>query len=729
MRAGGRRTTTGVRRAAGALTVVLAVLLPLSGTLTGASASTKDNVPPTLVLTLSTLRPVAPQPGQTLVITGTLSNETTEDVSDLSLQLRMSGAVGSRSEFDSYADDPFGALPTVGLTNVTGILPAEQTRLAPGAEEPFEISVPVNSLVLPATTWQVHELGVAVSGTTTSGLLDTGALRTFLPWAPRSAPGTPLQVAWVWPLVDRPHRAVSATWLDDNLAPELTGKGRLARLLAVGSATENPPPHIPGRHRAATTRAVPVTWALDPMLVEDAGLMSRGYTVRAANGTAVAGTGRTAAGQWLAALHTGLSKADVIPLPYADPDLVAATRAGLSTQLGVATANSRTLLARELPTATLLATGWPDNGLTDQQTLDTMVGTGITSVLLSGDALPIEGAPPNETPSAHATVTTGEGELAALLTDPVLSSTVDDGADDPTQAALSLQRYLAETLMIEAEAPSDVRNVVIAPDRRWAPTARYAGALLADSGKVPWIEPVPLSTVIDSPVDTEVTRGALDYPTSARHAELRASYLRQVNALQTQLNDFGAVLTSGASTIQGYAGALQRLLSSAYRTDTTGAQTALSSIRQSLDAQMNQVRITTNAGSYITLTSHNGKVPITVSNNLDTTVHVVLKVDANQRLALANDGRETLTIPAHQAVAVSVRAVAKTSGVFPLQVRLLTPGLDGYGSTVQLYVRSTAYGTVTLIITAASTLALLIAVGVRLTRRAVRARRAAQSPA
>jgi hypothetical protein len=137
----------------------------------------------------------------------------------------------------------------------------------------------------------------------------------------------------------------------------------------------------------------------------------------------------------------------------------------------------------------------------------------------------------------------------------------------------------------------------------------------------------------------------------------------------------------------------------------------------------------TRSRSFITLTSHNGRVPITVANDLNTPVHVVLKVNANQRLAFANGGRTLLTIPANTQFPVTVRAVAKTSGVFPLEIRLLTPDKRPYGATVQIFVRSTAYGTITLVITAAATLALLIAVGIRLTRRALTARRTASASA
>jgi hypothetical protein len=137
------------------------------------------------------------------------------------------------------------------------------------------------------------------------------------------------------------------------------------------------------------------------------------------------------------------------------------------------------------------------------------------------------------------------------------------------------------------------------------------------------------------------------------------------------------------------------------------------------------VRITSKGNSYVTLTSHGGEVPVTIANNLDTTVQVSVQVSANQRLTLSNDGRVVVPpIPPHQQTLVKIHADAKTSGVFPLEVRLLTPDGAHYGPAVHLYVRSTVYGTITLVITGAATAALMVAVAIRLGRRALAARRA-----
>jgi hypothetical protein len=139
------------------------------------------------------------------------------------------------------------------------------------------------------------------------------------------------------------------------------------------------------------------------------------------------------------------------------------------------------------------------------------------------------------------------------------------------------------------------------------------------------------------------------------------------------------------------------------------------------------VRIASAPGSFVTLTSHTGTVPITVSNELDAPVRVAVQI-SSQHLQVSGGGRVAETIQPHRQVAIDVRATARTSGVFPLEVNLLTPNGLMYDHT-NLLVRSTAYGVVALLITGLATGILLLAVVIRLVRRARAARRPAEQPA
>jgi hypothetical protein len=464
---------------------------------------------------------------------------------------------------------------------------------------------------------------------------------------------------------------------------------------------------------------VPVTWAVDPLLADDVAAMSRGYKVGTGRGT-TAGTGTDEARAWLQALQSATGKAETLALPYADPDIVAATRAGMSAEVQVAINSGTTLLSGLLST-TPLPYAWPPSGLADQRSIDTLFAAGVSTVVLDGSALPPV-QPPVYTPGAHTTVRGRDSNLDALLTDTGLSTVVGIGAREPAKAPLALQRFLAETLMIQAEKPTDQRTLVVAPDRRWAPTAGYASQLLADTGKVPWVAPVPLSRALAAAQDTTIVRQPLSYPTTARRAELSRSYLGDVRALKGEADTFASILaTPGDPHARTFDDAVLRGLSSAWRGQRAPATRFLDDAGAQLRVQMHKVRIASLPGSFVTLTSHSGTVPVTVSNELDTPVSVVVAI-SSQHLKVSGGGRAAQTIPPHRQLAVDVRAEARTSGVFALDVKLLTPTGRTYESE-QLFVRSTAYGSVAILITAGATGVLLLAVAVRLTRRALAAHR------
>jgi hypothetical protein len=696
-----------------------------------AGAAVANSASPIEVV-LGTLTPVAPQPGDTLVVSGTMHNVSDATVSNLALQLRLGSPLGSRSEFDTYAADPEGDLSN--LFSATEPVPAELPSLAAGAQESFRLALhldpaTLSRLALPLGAWQVRELGVAVTGTSSLGTGPVGQLRTFLPWAPRQASyiGYPDRVAWVWPLVDRPHRDAAGAWFDDTLAPQLSTGGRLHGLLAAGLSAES---QRTVRNRATTVN-VPVTWAIDPLLLDDVRAMTTKYQVMSGRGASqttgatIPGTGTTAARTWLAHAQSATTRnnASVVSLPYADPDVAAAARAGMATSIGVATTSGHAIVQRDLGTVRSLPYGLPIGGLADQRTVEALRASGDTALVLSDQALPIIGGQPAETPSARTAVTTADGQLPTLLTDSGLNADVVGGVDDPYGTRLSLQLFLAETLMIQAEAPYDQRDLVIAPPQRWNPSPGYAAELLADTGKVPWIQPVGLQTARNAPIYTKVQRSGLTYPASARAAELSPAYLARVTAVRSQIGDFAAVLPAGDPQTLGYTASAQQALSSAWRGQPRVANSRLTALSNELSSAMSQVHIASHPGSFVTLTSHGGKVPVTIANDLDTPVNVIVQVAANQRLDLSHRGRVAVAIPARQQTVVDVQAASKTSGVFPVQVQLLTPKGHRYGPPTQLFIRSTVYGKITLVITGAATAALMITVAVRLTRRALAARR------
>ena len=727
------------RRLSWLLAAAASVLAPLAGTAARADPTPSPSSTQTLPLTVVVghISPLAPQPGQTLSLRGRLTNASAQTISELRVRLLVSHSIiGSRGQFDDYAATPDGAPPADATTVDTARVSVPRTTLVPGASTRFRIDAPVDDLHLPEG-WKVYEMAVQVTGATLLGVDTVGQVRTFLPWAPlgQLGSGSPTPVAWIWPLVDRPHRTTSTQWTDDDLASALRSGGRLSVLLdeAAAAQTQQPIPAKPVRRRKhhkpaptppprPTITPVPVTWAIDPMLVQDAQTMAAGYTV-GPPGDRHPGTGQAAARSWLSGLQAAVRHGEVLGLPYGDPDIVAAIRAGLTTDAQRAQTIGQSLLARALPTAAL-PYAWPVGGFGDQRSLDTLFTQGVTTVVLDSAALPVTGGDQSLTPGAHASVTTRDGIMDAVLADHRLSAAVDAAALEPSLGPLTTQRVLSELLMIQAERPGLPRAVVIAPDRRWSPQASLAQALLSGTGRVPWVQPVAVSQIVSAPVYDQVQRSAVSYPADAHAAELRRSYLRSTIPLTNRLDAYAAV--AGDTQAGQFDDDLLRLFSSAWRGDPAGAFAARGKLDAALKHTMQKVRIATQPDSLITLTGSSGTVPVTVSNELDTPVRVTVVASADPHLEVRRGGRVTLTIRAHTQVPVDVRVSARTRGIATLRVGLYTPGIGArpYSPAVQLRINSTAYGLEALLITGGATAVLFVGAGVRLVRRARAARKA-----
>jgi hypothetical protein len=708
---------------------------------TSVSTSPGAETLPVLV-TLTGVSPLAPQPGDSLTVRGTLTDQSGTPVSNLGVQLLVSRTkIGSRSAFRDYAATPDGP-PSVDATapsTQTAVL--SRTQLDAGDSEPFSVTVPVDDLALPEA-WQVYEMAVVVSADAVTGHVTVGQLRTFLPWAPLGVPGVgqPTQLAWLWPIVDRPHRSDSAGWTDDALASSMATGGRLDRLVVAGDRAQTPPPPPPppkphkkkGKHRQPATPTppkpeilpVPVTWAVDPQLLDDATAMQHAYTVDTPDGRRP-GRGAKAAGAWLDTLRAAVGRGAVIGLPYGDPDVVAAVDNGLGGQIHKANSLSDFDIQQQLDRAPL-PYAWPANGLLDQRSLETLIAGGKDTVVLDSEAMPIVGGQPSATPGAHAIIRSRDLlPIDALLADHTLNQVVDAGARSPSAGPLAIQRLLSELLMIQAEQPFTQRSLVITPSRRWAPSAEYAAAILADTGRVPWITPVSLSDVANGPVYDEVDRTRLVFPDEARSLLLPRGYLDRVNKLRRLVDTFADIVVPPSDPlVRSFDDGLLRLLSSAWRADPAGARTLRESLLGTVQRTMARVHIASHADSLVTLTSHSGIVPVTVTNDLDTPVTIVVEIDPDQHLVVKS-GRVEQTVAAHRQVPIDVRASAQTSGVFRLTVRLATTSGRHYGSPVPLRVRSTAYGSTALLITGGATAVLLLTVVVRLVRRARAARRTA----
>lgn len=676
-----------------------------------AGAQSEADLP--IAITVSVLEPRAPAPGGTLRLRGALHNRGGEALTDVRVRLRLSRSrLTSRGTLARTAVQAgsFGSTVPGTDSTVTGLLGA-------GSSVPFDLTTPVDGLGL--TRSGVYSFGVEARARTGSfeELRTAGRIRTFLPFTGRFVGFTPTRLAFLWPVVAPPARGPTGEFLDESLAADMGPLGRLTTLVAAAADLRRRP-------------GVGVTLAVDPALLQAANDMRTGYRVQpAGGGRTIAGEGGAAAARWLTRLRAAVQGAPVVSLPYADPDVVALVRAGLGDDVSHTVQTGREITRTLLPGAGDASTiGWPPGGLLTKPALDGLSGAGVTTVVLSGSALPLT-RELTYTPDARATVQTVGGTVRALLTDDVLDGLVAAGAGDlgsgpaaASSARLDEQRFLAETLLITQERPNDQRTVVVTPPRRWNPAAAYARGVLADTGRVPWLTAVTVPQAAAGAA-AETPRGQLTYPAEALDRELPAPYLRtSVAFVRTGLREFETVLVGPNAAAVALDLAVFRLESTAWRDDPGRADRLRGAAQQGLLNLKDQVRIGT--AGLITLTSRSGTIPVTVVNGLSQQVRVELVLTSNSaRVTTSSPGVQTIDAGHSVTIRVQTTRAVRTTGVFPVYAQLYTPEGRKYSPQVKLLVKSTAYGAVALGITGGAFAVLLLAAAVRLVRRGRRARR------
>ena len=271
----------------------------------------------------------------------------------------------SRAEMAAYLSEQ-GYATTNWSTRVQATLLDQSGKL------PFRFTVTPAELGMPRPG--VYPFEIEVTDAATGQRL--GIERTFLTYAPKGEQIPKVKLAVALPIVDRPHRADDATFMDDDLSASLTS-GRLASLLQTAQDTGDG-----------------VTWFVDPALLDDVRVLSSGP--RSVRGTRK--NADPAAGQWLNGLRSALTDKTVVATPYADPDMAALVHHGLDKQAAASIQRGAALATELLGREIHGTTAWPAGGKIDRDAVDELAMSGVTSVLLSGDALPPRAANQDATP-------------------------------------------------------------------------------------------------------------------------------------------------------------------------------------------------------------------------------------------------------------------------------------------------------------------------------------------
>jgi hypothetical protein len=675
-------------------------------------------------------------PGAVVTVTGTLTNTGASTITDLSLRLQRGEGLTSRAELAAADRDPDPAATVVpSFQDVPGELP-------PGGELAFTYAVAAADLRLDRDAVYPALLNV-------NGVVDgdqqrrVGELPTFVVQQPM-VPAARTTVAWMWPLVEPSHRSPSGGFRDDGLTDAVRDGGRLDRALAV---IERLPVTVP----AGETEPVPalsVTLAIDPALVEELAVMAAGsYAVDGVDG---AGRGTEEAASYLERLRAVADDHPIVALSYGDVDADALTGAGLSDVLvrslpstaegtaqdppggpapeGATPSSSASgepaspapdenpgtgagarILADVLDVEPQTDLAWAAGGSLRADTLATMQAEGVDRVVLGAAGLADGGVAVGlggGAAAARTSAATPAGPVDVLIADPRLAEVVGSAEQVAGGPRMAEQRYLAELAALGLQAPAgSEQTVLVVPPRTVEAGPDGVGAMMADTAGLPWLHPGSIEGLAAGPV---AAAGDLVDPSDA--APLDPTGLADVIGSVALRNDLaGAVVGDADTALAEHDAATARAVSASWRSDPEGFRAGAVTLRAAIDGLRSRVTLLAPVDGTYSLASSDASLVLTVRNDLRFAVQVQLEVRTrgNRGLSIGDIGATTL-LPGERTT-LQVPTEVRQSGGFAVTAQLKSPSGGVLGEPVEMQVKSTAYGSISLLITfgAAALLALL----------------------
>ena len=626
---------------------------------------------------------------------------------------------GSRSElhddFDLSEQDIFGAFP-LGYPDLT---------VAPTSSQIVTIRRRLTSFQLSELSETgepgVYPLKISLHDDAGNPLESLSTQLIYYPQAPEER----LRAVVVLPLEQAPQRGPDGVFKPDDegtfvLENALGPDGELAATIDSLDQTVEP----------RSGQALHIGIAPTPRLIDEISDMSDGY--RRLDGEESALVARTsessvAAANFLSRLRSVLASEDVQTLltPYSAPDLpsIAAEPDAIDAQMEAAADTIADVLEVE-PTEWMFAPG----ARLDADSLTHLSELGVNHTFFSADTLippddPLQGGCPETTLSftCAVSISTRSGER-------VTGYTVDEELQDrlialarPGDTRLELQQLFAETAMIREELPSSEGRVIqLTIPRTWRPRGRELRILLRGLARAPWLQTLtPNEGLMNS---TEIAENRRIVPRAATvSSQPSPVYFDAVREAFQLVAHFDS-LEPPDPFVRRLNRNLMVAQSRAWWDDLDGGQEFVRGTEEEIRSELSKIGIFGGTELGIALTSRRGEIPITIFRNTDYPVQVNVVLEST-RLELERNVLPQELESSQERVTFEV--VARSSGEFPLDVRLTTP--DGYefGEVKRITIRSTAFNRVALGITFGALAFLILFYVVRVLRR----RRAKATPA
>jgi hypothetical protein len=670
-----------VTRTLAALAAVVALLAA------PAAATQTQQAAPSMEVVLTSISPVT-APATPLGYRVAVRNRGQAAIGGLVVRAELGRPLDTRSALATVVANPASVAATRPLDEFRPAV-AEVAAGATSQLEPRQVPLPAG--LADQRTGVVLPLVVTVDAQGPGGQV-SDSLTSFVVDLPAQVP-RPLRAALLVPVREPTHRNPAGDFRDDELAGLLEPSGSL------GAVADE----------LARDDAPAATMVVDAMLVEEATAMAGSWRLRqdGKRTTISPGDPRSQdAAQFLQQLKKAASGHPPAAFPFGNADLPALVGAGGGDRAANAVGRGRDLLTQGLGTPPDTSLAWPVDGAVDGAMLQTLEQTGSDVVVLDPRHLP---APPSAV-TQNATVDLGVGPepQRALVGDAVLSGALADprAASAPAEWA---QRVLAETAVAWLERPnsSDPRGILLAPPQDWRPTRPFFRSLVRGLGRAPWLRLEPATTLAaDVPQGPAEGKRRLATVTLADVAAgLPRSYLKLVKDTRSDLDSFLRAVGNDFIPAATFQRDLLVAESRDWRPDDVRGRgrAYIRAVTSGIRSVYRRIHVGTTP---VTLTARRGTIPVTVANDSDERVTVVVrltspKVDlpkTSDLFVLEPRRRTTQLLP------VGTRA----TGTFPIRVDVRTPDRRELIAAGEIRLISTAFNRVALAMTGGAVGVLLL---------------------
>jgi hypothetical protein len=370
----------------------------------------------------------------------------------------------------------------------------------------------------------------------------------------------------------------------------------------------------------------------------------------------------------------------------------------------------------------------------DERTLADLTTLQTHAVLLDPRTLAPQPLPPRDvvglvggsssTANPGAVVPGSRDSAVGLLVDPLLTSTMTSTTtfpvtNSPAMNSLSTQDGIGALVYRAASG----RGILLVPPRRWQVRGTDATALVATARQLldaGFVTPRELPALAATRAATG-SAAAVTYPPQAIAEEIPYQVTSEIQRDRDVLRDLqvATVLDPAAnlrpaSLLDPLRLGLLRAVSTAWRDTPTRAAQLTAEQSSQLDELRRSVRIVEPPGPY-SLAASDSPLLITVSNELPVGVQVALNLSETAGLRAGAVGLQL--VPAHSTRQLVIPAKVSRAGQFSIDARLSTAGGTPLGEPSTLQLRSTAFGRVTVALTAGAGALLVLLVARRIVRR------------